>query len=70
MSLPPYKRLAVLLSMQSMHLSSFHVPFFHKSWNEIFLRGRVVTPRIMETLIKSLNLQLCHKVRANQVIKV
>jgi hypothetical protein len=35
-----------------------------------FLRGRVVTPRIMETLIKSLNLQLCHKVRANQVIKV
>jgi hypothetical protein len=70
MSLPPYKRLAVLLAMQSMHLSSFHVPFFHKSWNEIFLRGRVVTPRIMETLIKSLNLQLCHKVRENQVIKV
>jgi hypothetical protein len=29
-----------------------------------------VTPRDTEILIKSLNLQLCHKVRANQVIEV
>jgi hypothetical protein len=31
---------------------------------------RSVTPRFMETRIKSLKLQLCHKVRANQVVEV
>jgi hypothetical protein len=29
-----------------------------------------VTPRVTKTLIKSLNLQLCHKVRENQVAKI
>jgi hypothetical protein len=29
-----------------------------------------VTPRVTEILINSLKLQLCHKVRANQVVEV
>jgi hypothetical protein len=34
------------------------------------LAAGAVTPCVTEILIKSLNLQLCHKVRANQVVKV
>jgi hypothetical protein len=69
-SLPPYKRPIVLLAMQSMHLSSFLMPSFINLGMRFLLRGRVVIPHVTETLIKSLNLQLCHKVRENQVVKV
>jgi hypothetical protein len=55
-----------------MHPSSFSCapPPFINLEMRFLLRGRAVTPRVMENLIKSLKMKLSLKVRENQSIKV
>jgi hypothetical protein len=48
----------------------FLCPLLHKSQDEVSFKGGLLHSSVTEILIKSLNMQLCHNVRANQVIEV
>jgi hypothetical protein len=61
----------ILLAIWSMHRSSFLVlPSCRNLGTRFLLRGRAVTPRVTESLIKLLKMQLSLKAREDQAVEV